>query len=394
MKGSTVAIIVAIIIVVGAAGYVGVKYPGLLSLNNSSALPETAPGMRIPASSEVNASMGGSWVEVMNITIGVSNVSGFYSTLSKIQGTGNYFSFSAGNASSIQIRYAQGALFGSSNRTAMVFAYAAFNTSAEANQTNASLFRNISKQKLENISYGEVSGAFYVYGFREALGNYSSAIYALYSNYIMVALYYGKENHTENAFTSLVSKEVSILNAYKLNFAVAERLLQGHNVTAVLGSSFQPDFNLSIYVTNQTAFYAMHDENSFGQYLGNYYGNLTNASTISSSALGLALTAFSSSDSVYLLGYLKGDNSTAVSKYYANITHAIHGYFQNFGEEINNTTYNGLQFVVYNFSVAYLNYTVSIGHKGTYLVFEVFIGSSNMATQLTNLMEAESYLIP
>ena len=105
MKSSAISIIIVALVVVGAVGFVVVKDPGLLSVPSSSkALPSTSPGIMVVSSSEVNSSMSGGWNEVMNVTVGVSN-------LSAVNGAFGALSHSSAspiptNASYININYA------------------------------------------------------------------------------------------------------------------------------------------------------------------------------------------------------------------------------------------------------------------------------------------------
>ena len=126
MKSSIVVLVVVVIVVIGAVGFIAVKDPQLLSLKSSLALPDTSPGMRVLATSEVNTSMTGGWYEVMNVTAGVTNLSDFGSAVNSLSG-----STSSGlpvNASYVHLSYAQAVLFATMNDSNLAFGYAAFSS--------------------------------------------------------------------------------------------------------------------------------------------------------------------------------------------------------------------------------------------------------------------------
>ncbi|MDS0257563.1 hypothetical protein ApAK_07780 [Thermoplasmatales archaeon AK] len=393
MRGSIVAIVV-IVVVIGVAGYIAVKDPTLLSFKSSPALPETSPGLRIPAASELNSTTGTSWYEVMNLTVGVSNLSSLDNALSNISDTEQYVQSVQSTAPYFHISYAQGALFLSANKGLMALAYASFTSASYANLTNSSLFGNITKTKVSNLSYGEVSGAFYVFGYQFANGNYSSGIYALYSNYIIIALYHGENNITKSTFTSIVSTEVDILTSYQFSFRAAERLIQTSNITDQLGTSYKPDFNFSLFVISHPQLLEEYLDNYTSGSYNSTYSQILNMSRNTSSNVGIAATAFSSSKSVYVLGYLKGTNSMFAAKEYLGIQEYINSSLKDFGKSISNISFNGGQFFIYNFSYQFgSNYTLSVGHIGDYLVFEIDLGSSTVGDPLTALMEEEMILL-
>ena len=401
MKSSAISIIVVALVVVGAVGFVVVKDPGLLSVPSSSkALPSTSPGIMVVSSSEVNSSMSGGWNEVMNVTVGVSN-------LSAVNGAFGALSHSSAspipsNASYININYAQAAAFVSGNYSSLAFGYVAFKSINIANMTNQTITKHIGKENLTNVTVGEVSGSFYMYGFSKSGSNYTSVIYGLYSNYLVVGIYHGEKNRSRQSFTTMLSNQVEILTDYKLNFVSTERLLSNSNVTSVLGTSYNPDFNMSIFLINPGLLYkSIRNTSTYGTE-SNSYSPIFNMTSNGSALSGMAVTVFSSNvsnvNNIYAMGYVQSVNQNFVSDAYMNLTTELNASLRGPGSgmSITNTTYNGLQFFVLNISYPGgngLNLTFAVGHKGNYLVFEAELGPVQMKSQLKNLMEQESNLI-
>ena len=153
MKSSIVTLVVVIIVVIGAMGFIALKDPKLLSFKTSSSLPDTSPGIRVLATSEVNTSMTGGWYEVMNITAGVTNLSDLGKVINGLSG-----STSSGfpvNASYVHVSYAQAALFATVNDSDLAFGYAAFSTINYANLTNSTIFNDITQDHLKNVTDDE-----------------------------------------------------------------------------------------------------------------------------------------------------------------------------------------------------------------------------------------------
>ncbi len=398
MKSSIVALFVVIVVVIGAVGFIAVKDPKLLSIKTSSPLPDTSPGMRVLATSEVNTSMTGGWYEVMNLTAGVTNLSALGNVVNGLSGSSSSSSGFPVNAPYVHVSYAQAALFATANDSDLVFGYAAFSSINYANLTNSTIFSNITKDHLKNVTYGEISGAFFVYGFNKTNGNYSAAIYAVYSNYLILGFYHGLRNRTMAAFTGMVSTEISILNAYKINFVQAERLVGTSNITSALGSSFSSDFNISVYIINpDLALNNARNTSIFNSERSTYSPvfNITNNGTAVS---GFALETFSSSSPnvTFALGYLQATSSSVVSQAYMNITTLLNQSLKGNpdGLYIENQTYNGLKFFEFNISSTNgPNITFAVGMKQNYLVFEADLGSGHMKSQLKTIMEQESDLL-
>ena len=202
MKSSAISIIVVAIVVIGAVGFVLVKDPSLISIPSSKALPSTSPGMVVVSSSEVNTSMSGGWNEVMNVTVGVSNLSAVDSAFGSLSGSSPI----PANASYMNINYAQAAAFVSRNYSSLAFGYASFKSINIANMTNQTISKQIGKSNLTNVTMGEVSGAFYIYAFNKTGSNYTSAIYGLYSNYLVIGVYHGEKNRTRQDFTGMLDR--------------------------------------------------------------------------------------------------------------------------------------------------------------------------------------------
>ncbi len=398
MKSSLVAVVVVIVVVIGAVGFIAVKDPKLLSLKASSPLLETSPGMRVLATSEINTSMSGGWYEVANLTAGVTNLSDLGTVINNLsESTSSSTGFPV-NAPYLHVSYAQAALFATENDSALVFGYAAFSSINYTNLTNSTIFSNITKDHLKNVTYGEISGSFFVYGFNRTGDNYSSAIYAVYSNYFILGFYHGLRNRTMAAFTGMVSTEISILNAYRINFVSAERLVGTSNVTSALGSSFRSDFNISVYIINpDLALKNARNTSMFNSEQNNFSSafNITNNGTAIS---GLALEAFSSSSQkiTFALGYIQATSAATVSQAYMNITTLLNNSLKGnpLGLSIINQTYNGMKFFEFNISsTSGPNITFAVGMKQNYMVFEADLGSGQMKSQLKTIMEEESDLL-
>ena len=396
MKSSIVVLVVAVIVVIGAVGFIAVKDPQLLSLKSSSALPDTSPGMRVLATSEVNTSMTGGWYEVMNVTAGITNLSDFGSAVNSLSG-----STSSGlpeNASYVHLSYAQAVLFATMNDSNLAFGYAAFSSTNYANLTNSTVFSKISNDHLRNVTIGEVSGSFFIYGFNKTGENYSAAIYAVYSNYLILGFYHSLKNRTMAAFTGMVSTEISILNAYKLNFVQVEKLVGTSSVTSVLGTSFISDFNISVNIINPSlALNSAKNTSTFNSERSTY-GPVFNITNNGTAVSGFALETFSSSsqNETFALGYLQAASSSVVSQAYMNITTLLNQSLKGNpdGLYIENQTYNGLKFFELNISGPNgPNITFAIGMKQNYLVFEADLGSGQMKSQLKTIMVEESNLL-
>lgn len=396
MKSSIVTLVVVIIVVIGAMGFIALKDPKLLSFKTSSSLPDTSPGIRVLATSEVNTSMTGGWYEVMNITAGVTNLSDLGKVINGLSG-----STSSGfpvNASYVHVSYAQAALFATVNDSDLAFGYAAFSTINYANLTNSTIFNDITQDHLKNVTYGENSGAFYVYGFNKTEGNYSAAIYAVYSNYLIVGFYHGLKNRSMSAFTGMVSTEVSILNAYKINFVQSEKLVGNSNITSDLGTSFRSDFNISVYIINPYLAVNNAKNTSIFSSERSTYSPVFNITNNGTAVSGLALETFSSlsQNITFAMGYIQTNSSSVVSEAYMNITTLLNQSLKGnpYGLYIKNQTYNGLKFFEFNISSSNgPNITFAIGMKQNYLVFEADLGSGQMKSQLKTIMEQESTLI-
>lgn len=400
MKSSIIAIIVVAVVIVGGIGYIAAKDPGLFAVKSSSTpLPETSPGTRVVSPAYVNQSMSGHWIEVLNITVGVSN-------LSSLVGLMNGLPDSSGvtqNISEIHVNYAQAAAFVSSNHSAIAMGYASFTSVNYANITNKSIIGNITNEDLGNISFGVTDGSFYAFEYARADSNYTAAFYDLYSNYLIIGVYHGAKNRTLNNFTSLAADEISILNSYPLNFSVAEHLASTASVQADFASSYKTIFNVSAYFLNPTEAY--NELSNYSEMLqgdSSYSGilNMANNGTLIS---GVGLEAFhsDSSNSTLALGYIEGANSSFVSQLYRNITTDLNdsAKMANSGLLVVNESYQGMTFFIYNTTYsdgpdqASLNLTFSFGIKGDYLVFSAVIGQSEMNTSIAKLMQNESTIL-
>jgi len=125
MKSSIVAIIIAVVIVVGGIGYVVYSNPSLLSGSKSSS-PQTLDGMDIVSTNTVNSSMGGGWYEGFNVTGGLSNISSLESMFSGQNASIGASGMQVLNNSGAQLRAFQFAGFGNSNHSSLLFGYVKF----------------------------------------------------------------------------------------------------------------------------------------------------------------------------------------------------------------------------------------------------------------------------
>lgn len=396
MKSSAIALIVVAVVIIGGFGVVLAKDPGLFSISTKNTLPSTSPGIMVVSSSEVNSSMSGGWNEVMNVTVGVSNLSALNSAYGELSHSS--VSPIPANVSFININYAQAASFVSRNYSMLAFGYVAFKSINIANMTNQTITKNISKDNLTNVTVGDISGSFYIYEFSRSGANYTSAIYGLYSNYLVVGIYHGEKNRTKQDFTTMLSTQVAILTDYKLNFAATEHLLSNQNITSELGSSYNPDFNMSFFLINPQPLYNSARNTSTYRSEGSDYSSYLNMTSNGSAISGMAVAAFSSNVSgvsnIYAIGYVQSVNQSFASEAYMNLTTELNTSLRDSGMEITNITYNGLQFFVFNISSTNgPNITFAVGHKGNYLIFEADLGSGQLQTQLKDLMEQESNLI-
>lgn len=396
MKSSAIALIVVAVVIIGGFGVVFTKDPGLFSISTKNTLPSTSPGIMVVSSSEVNSSMSGGWNEVMNVTVGVSNLSALNSAYGELSHSS--VSPIPANVSFININYAQAASFVSRNYSMLAFGYVAFKSINIANMTNQTITKNISKDNLTNVTVGDISGSFYIYEFSRSGANYTSAIYGLYSNYLVVGIYHGEKNRTKQDFTTMLSTQVAILTDYKLNFAATEHLLSNQNITSELGSSYNPDFNMSFFLINPQPLYNSARNTSTYRSEGSDYSSYLNMTSNGSAISGMAVAAFSSNVSgvsnIYAIGYVQSVNQSFASEAYMNLTTELNTSLRDSGMEITNITYNGLQFFVFNISSTNgPNITFAVGHKGNYLIFEADLGSGQLQTQLKDLMEQESNLI-
>lgn len=399
MKSSLIAIVVVLVVIVGGVGYIAATHTSLFSSKTTiTALPETSPGTRIVSSSEVNQSMSGHWVELMNITIGVSNLSLLMDVMDGI----THGTPVSTNASYLHINYAQAAAFVSTNHSAMAFAYASLSSSQFANLTNKSVYSNLTKDNLTNLTVGVTDGSFYIFGYAKADSNYTAAFYDFYSNYIIVGFYHGGKNRTLSDFTNLVTYEISILNSYKLNFSTVEHLASTTSVQTDFTTSYKSLFNISAFLLNPNA-----GSKALGNYSsllkGSPYYSILNMTDNGTLISGVGLEAFhsESSNSTLALGYIEGTHSSFVSQIYRNLTTSLNNSLKdsNNGLSVVNMSYDGMTFFVFNTTYSNgqgqtsLNLTFSIGVKGDYLVASAVIGPSAMNTSITKLMQNESSLL-
>lgn len=400
VKNSIIAVIVAVVVVAGGIGYLAARDPGLFSAkSSSSALPDTSPGTRIVSPSEINQSMSGHWIEVLNVTVGVSNLSSLSSVMETITGDSQMQQ----NVSDLHINYAQAAAFVSSNGSSMAVAYASFSSVQFANLTNSSLLANISRDDVSNLSFGVTDGSFYAFAYAKTSSNYTAVFYDLYSNYFIIGVYHGTKNRTLSDFTNLASFEISILNSFKLNFAATEHLVSTATVESDFSTSYRSMFNMSMYfISPRNAFSTLENYSSMfqgGNSQGeNTYSGILNATDNGTSLAGFGLESFHSdlNNSTLALGYMKGTNSSFPSQIYANITKSLNQSLMLAGSDstIVNYTYDGMTFFVLNISLEKgTNITFSIGVKGDYLVASAVIAHSSMNSAVRNLMQGESSIL-
>ena len=394
MKSSIIAIIVVAVVIVGGVGYVAAKDPGIFALKSgSNALPETSPGTRIVSPTEVNQSMSGHWIEVLNITVGISNLS----SLMYIMGGISDSSHVTQNLSDIHVNYAQAAAFVSSNHSAIAMGYASFSSIQYANITNRSIIGNITNEDLGNISFGITDGSFYAFEYARTDSNYTAAFYDLYSNYLIIGVYHGAKNRTLNDFTGLAAYEISILNSYKLNFSVTENLVSTASVQSDFAASYKSIFNMSAYFINPAdAYKALGNYSEMLQ--GSTSSGILNMTDNGSSISGIGLEAYHSNitNSTLALGYLKGTNSSFASQIYRNVTTSLNLSleFADSGRSIMNRSYDGMTFFVLNISLEKgTNITFSVGVKGDYLVASAVLGPTVMDSSVISLMQNESSII-
>lgn len=392
MKSSILAIIIAVVIVVGGIGYVVYSNPSLLSGSKSSS-PQTLNGMDIVSTNTVNTSMGGGWYEGFNVTGGLSNISNLEDMFSGQSASFGTSGMNVLNNSGAQIRSFQFAGFGNTNHSSLLFGYmqfSAINYPKFINHTLSSNLTSVNSSTGTYVEYNTTSnGVPYVFISNKTNENYYNAIYAIYLKYILAGVYMGSINLSASNLTSLVSNEVTILNTQAINYRSAERLVQPDQLNSVFNATnWSSDFNLSLNYIKSTGMLKnimnSSASSSFGQ-----YSSIANASR--SNLTGLGISAFSNgSTSGMLLGYLEVRNATLAKSAFDNLNTSgsnssgyesgtIHGvkYFN-----ISSPASNGLP-----------ETDIIVGQYQSYLIFEVYSGTHVSSTHLLTVLDDESNVL-
>ncbi|OWP56206.1 MAG: hypothetical protein B2I17_07145 [Thermoplasmatales archaeon B_DKE] len=394
MKSSILAIIIAVVIVVGGIGYVVYSNPSLLSGSKSSS-PQTLSGMNIVSTNTVNSSMGGGWYEGFNVTGGLSNISNLESMFSGQNASIGASGMHLLNKSGAQIRFFQFAGFGNSNNSSLLFGYMQFSSKDHTNFINETVSGNLTRVTSSTGTYNTSgitsNGAFYVFISNKTTENYyNSAIYAKYSNYILAGVYIGSKNISASNLTSLVSNEVTILNTQTINYRSAERLVQPDKLNTVFNATnWSSDFNFSLNYIKSTGMLENIMNSSASSYLGQY-SPIANASR--SNLTGLGISAFSNgSTGGMLLGYLQARNVTLAGSAFANLSTNMSGY----NGYVNSTTPNGTKYfnISYPGSIDLPGAEIFVGQYQSYLIFEVYSGPTISNANLQMILDEEaSYL--
>ncbi|QRF76234.1 hypothetical protein Thermo_01751 [Thermoplasmatales archaeon] len=393
MKSSILAIIIAVVIVVGGIGYVVYSNPSLLSGSKSSS-PQTLNGMDIVSTNTVNSSIGGGWYEGFNVTGGLSDISSLESMFSGQNTSIGASGMHLLNNSGAQIRSFQFAGFGNSNHSSLLFGYIQFSSFNYTDFINDTLTGNLTIVNSSTGTYktsGTTSnGAFYVFISNKTNENYYNAIYAVYPKYILAGVYIGSTNNSASNFASLVSNEVTILNTQTINYRSAERLVQPDKLNTVFNATnWSSDFNFSLNYIKSTGMLENIMNSSASSYLGQY-SPIANASR--SNLTGLGISAFSNgSTSGMLLGYLQARNVTLAGSAFANLSTNMSGY----NGYVNSTTRNGTKYfnISYPGSIDLPGAEIFVGQYQSYLIFEVYSGTHVSSTHLLAVLDDESYAL-
>jgi len=390
MKSSILAIIIAVVIVVGGIGYVVYSNPSLLSGSKSSS-PQTLNGMDIVSTNTVNSSMGGGWYEGFNVTGGLSNISSLESIFSGQNTSIEASGMQVLNNSGAQIRSFQFAGFGNTNHSSLLFGYMQFSSPNYTKFINETVSGNLTIVNSSTGTYktsGTTSnGAFYVFISNKTNENYYNAIYAVYPKYILAGVYIGSTNNTVSNFASLVSNEVTILSTQTINYRSAERLVQPDQLNSVLNATnWSSDFNLSLNYIKSTGMLENIMNSSTSSYFGQY-SPIANASR--SNLTGFGISAFSNrSNSGMLLGYLETRNATLAKSAFDNLSTNMSGY----DGYVSNTTPNRMEY--FNISSPASNglpeTDIIVGQFQSYLIFEVYSGTHVSSTHLLSVLDDEA----
>lgn len=389
MKTSGIVTIIVAVIIVAGVGYVVYTNPSLFNGNKTASSSSTLAGMDLVSTNTVNSSMGGGWIEAINVTGGVGNLS----ELGSIFGATGIFGSLANNTTA-EISSFQFAGFSSGGNSTLMFGFVGLASVSLADMVNGTMFGELANTTNTTGSYstsGVVSGVPYIFATNGTSSGYMGILYSIYNQYVMYGLYLGPSNITSTHMTGLVSGEVTILKAGNINFKTSERLVQATSVDSSLHSStWSSALNASLSIMNAGPFlHSYLNSTGLGSILGANY-SMVNDTFLNISSLGVS-AFYNGPGSSLSLGYIGMTSSTA----------ALNG-FQNFSQELNASATPGLEYGTTTSGVQYLNLSmvssggetaVTVGYYNSYLIFMAYNGTVVSQTYFLSLLDSEAALL-
>ena len=366
------------------------------SYSNSIKFTPVQQAVGVISAADADKATNQLWYESLNGTVGITNVTTFYDTLSYVVSPGTPIPFPFNQSGMVNLNYANFVSFVSTSRSSLSFGYAVYNSFNLASITNSSLMQNFSNSSTyPNHTSGSISGAFYFYTYTFSNGNYSAFLYSIYVNTIMMGYYFGQVNMTASQFSHIVYDQVQILNSYRQVISVKDIVSIGA-VDSYLGSSWNQDFigsfeTHNINVSSNYAVQVLFRNNTEYQKLFSTYESFDQ----------FAFAGFSSENNGTLgVGYGFSSNSTAVSDAYQNFTAVLSQASSTFTPVTLNDTYNGMTYsafvgtVIGNYTTN-STFTVSIlfGMKGGYLTGIICYSLGPDTNALISVLESESNLL-
>lgn len=338
----------------------------------------------VPGGSEVNRSIGGSWYEVMNLTVGANNVSQFQRMYEYVS---NGSSPPLIGMSSVpgNITEMQAAVFVNTNMSNLISGFLHFRNSSSILSFNTTVFGNLSRLGKANVSYGGVNDSyFYVFGWNRTSTGYVEALYAIYGQFFMFEFYNSTQFRSSGSFLQIASYQVSIFRSYNLSALTPPGALTDSDLMSDTGQSWASDFNVSFSIALQgPGLKDIRNALQNSSYNATYQ-DYRNFSLIH----GFGVSGYTTSTSLLLLGYVALNNTSLADRAYSSIQASANST----GNATNLTSGQAQYFYV--MQQGGHNSTVVVGHVGQYLFIMLYGGTRLSSQQIAALVASESSAWP